>query len=188
MSFLLPLYRLLTLRYHQPPSSDQSSSKRHPLTDRHQKASHLQQDTLSFVKVFIVATDTRQALQVLGSYSQLLSLLVHYVQNEVCNDCENLTPFMDHKLCGIDYILAEFYTLYSIFFRADAFYNNHFELLMTYVLGDCTCCAALRNFGHLSKTDDNAGMFVDNRTFSYPFLVENLWFQVITLLNQAAYT
>lgn len=99
----------------------------------------------------------------------------------------NLTRFTDHKLCGIYYILAEIYTLYSILFRADAFYDNYFEFLMPYVLGVCTCCAALRNFGHLSKTDDNAGMFVDNRTFSYPFLVENLWFQVITLLNQGAY-
>lgn len=38
--------------------------------------------------------------------------------------------------------------------------------------------SAIRNFQHLSKSDENPGMFVKGRTFSRNFVVENFWFQI----------
>jgi len=94
------------------------------------------------------------------------------------NELTDMKRHTDHKITGIFYVLVFFLSLYLII--ADlAFYETLYLLPVLTALAGCgVSITALRNFKFLSKKAENPGMFAKNRTFSYAFLKENLWFQV----------
>lgn len=93
--------------------------------------------------------------------------------------------YLDHKLFGLLYIATEIATLYGIFCARERFETYAPWYFAMTLAGCCVTSTAIRNFRHLSKTSANPGMFAKGRTFSYPFVVENLWFQVALLLYMA---
>jgi hypothetical protein len=104
----------------------------------------------------------------------------------VLNELTDLTRHTDHKIAGIFYVVVFATSLYLIL--TDMAYYESIWLLhvLTTFAGCIVSLSALRNFKFLSKKQENPGMFAKNRTFSYAFLQENLFFQValgVTYLN-----
>lgn len=97
-----------------------------------------------------------------------------------------LNPFTrsDHKILGFSYLALVFTQLYLVTTRDTLQYlDEHpwFHIAPS-LCAMGVCISALRNFRFLPRKRENPGMFANNRTFSYAFLVENLWFQVLILL------
>ena len=71
------------------------------------------------------------------------------------------------QVLGLCYIILELLDFYGFMFRgayysADPVWFNAMKLT-----GILVTAAALRNFGHLAKSNVNKGMFAESRTFSY---------------------
>jgi hypothetical protein len=99
------------------------------------------------------------------------------------NELTDLKRHTDHKITGIFYIMTFFTSLYLIVTDV-AFYETRYLIHVLTALAGCgVSITALRNFKFLSKKAENPGMFAKNRTFSYAFLKENLWFQCILAIT-----
>jgi hypothetical protein len=90
----------------------------------------------------------------------------------------DLKRHSDHKVVGLTYILVFATTLWYILTDIQYYETNFFLHILTPLVGSFVSMSALRNFQFLSKKAENPGMFAKNRTFSYAFLKENLWFQI----------
>lgn len=89
----------------------------------------------------------------------------------------------DHKVTGLSYIIAFAITVYYILTDISFYESNLWIHMSTAVIGIIVNLSALRNFRFLAKSAENPGMFAQNRTFSYAFLQENLWFQFLLGLS-----
>jgi len=93
----------------------------------------------------------------------------------------------DHKVLGVTYLVLEALDFYGFMFCERRYSADFLWFMAMKVCGCLVTASALRNFGHLAKSDVNKGMFAESRTFSYGFLVENFWFQVVIALQHGAF-
>merc|ERR1712137_724501 len=89
----------------------------------------------------------------------------------------------DHKVTGLGYIISFALATYLITFHIDYYESTLLYHCLPAIIGCLVCMCALRNFKFLPKKAENPGMFAKNRTFSYAFLVENLWFQILVAMS-----
>merc|ERR1712137_477109 len=89
----------------------------------------------------------------------------------------------DHKVTGLGYIISFALATYLITFHIDYYESTLLYHCLPAIIGCLVCMSALRNFKFLPKKAENPGMFAKNRTFSYAFLVENLWFQILVAMS-----
>jgi len=89
----------------------------------------------------------------------------------------------DHKVTGLGYIISFTLAAYLITQHPDYYESTLFFHSLPAIIGCLVCMSALRNFKFLPKKAENPGMFAKNRTFSYAFLVENLWFQILVAIS-----
>jgi len=89
----------------------------------------------------------------------------------------------DHKVTGLSYIITFTVAALLITFNPDYYESTLVFHSLPAIIGCLVCMSALRNFKQLPKKAENPGMFAKNRTFSYAFLVENLWFQILIALS-----
>lgn len=97
----------------------------------------------------------------------------------------NLKRHTDHKILGVSYVLVFTITLYYLLTEPNYDDINFWLHCSTSIVGCLVNASALRNFRFLSKSAENPGMFAQNRTFSYAFIQENMWFQVLIGLSFA---
>jgi hypothetical protein len=71
------------------------------------------------------------------------------------------------QVLGLCYIILEVLDFYGFMFRGSAYSADPFWFNAMKVTGILVTAAALRNFGHLAKSNVNKGMFAESRTFSY---------------------
>eukprot|EP00962_Isochrysis_galbana_P019221 scaffold5593_cov125-Isochrysis_galbana.AAC.6 len=71
------------------------------------------------------------------------------------------------QVLGLCYIILEILDLYGLMFRGSAYSADPVWFNAMKVTGILVTAAALRNFGHLAKSNVNKGMFAESRTFSY---------------------
>jgi len=91
----------------------------------------------------------------------------------------DLRRHVDHKIMGMSYVIAFTTALYFILTDINYYETNFVLHCITPFVGAFVSMSALRNFTFLSKKAENPGMFAKNRTFSYAFLKENLYFQIL---------
>jgi len=104
-------------------------------------------------------------------------MAIHPVNKNTLPELVDLKRHTDHKIVGATYVAVFFTALYYIITDIDYYESNLLLHALTGLIGCAVTLTALRNFKFLSKKAENPGMFAKNRTFSYAFLQENLWFQ-----------
>ena len=72
----------------------------------------------------------------------------------------------DHKVLGVTYLVLEALDFYGFMFCERRYSADFLWFMAMKVCGCLVTASALRNFGHLAKSDVNKGMFAESRTFS----------------------
>ena len=72
----------------------------------------------------------------------------------------------DHKVLGVTYLVLEALDFYGFMFCERRYSTDFLWFMAMKVCGCLVTASALRNFGHLAKSDVNKGMFAESRTFS----------------------
>jgi len=91
----------------------------------------------------------------------------------------DLRRHTDHKVLGVSYVVAFTLTVFYMLTDINAYESSILLHVTSPIIGVLVSMSALRNFRFLPKQAENPGMFAKNRTFSYAFLKENLWFQFL---------